>query len=85
MDKPKYPDISVPLAGEDQNAFAILGRAGEAMNRGGILLEEIETFKREALSGNYDHLLKTLKRWVDTSEANPNKEPAPAAGPEISP
>lgn len=63
--EPKYPNITVKLAGEDGNAFAILGRVAKAMQRAGIPTEEISAFRKEATSGDYDHLLQTCMRWVE--------------------
>lgn len=62
---PKYPDITVQLTGEDGNAFSILGRVIRALKRGKVPQEEIEVFKKEATSGDYDHLLVTCMQWVD--------------------
>jgi hypothetical protein len=62
----KY-DIEVNLVGEDGNAFAILGRCTKAMRRGGVPKSDIDTFLKEATSGDYDHLLQTVMRWVKVS------------------
>lgn len=62
----KYPEISVQLVGEDGNAFAILGRVTDALRRGGVAKAEINVFVAEATSGNYDELLQTCMRWVNT-------------------
>ena len=64
--KPRFPNINVPLVGEDGNAFAILGRVSKALNRGGATAKEVDEFIDEATSGDYDHLLATVQRWVDT-------------------
>lgn len=60
----KYPDVSVPLVGEDGNAFFIIGRTTRAMKRGGVSADEIKSFMEEATSGDYDHLLSTVAKWV---------------------
>lgn len=62
----KHPDIFVPLVGEDGNAFSILGRVRSALRRGGVPQDEIAKFTEEATSGDYNHLLQTVMRWVDT-------------------
>jgi hypothetical protein len=64
---PKYPDIVVPLTGHDGNAYAILGRVLQAMRRAEIPEDARQAFQREATSGDYDHLLQTIMRWVDVS------------------
>lgn len=63
--KPKHPDITVQLSGEDGNAFFILGRVRKAMRRAGLGKDEIEQFTAEAQSGDYDNLLATCCRWVE--------------------
>ncbi len=63
--EPKYPDITVRLAGEDGNAFAIIGRVKQALWRAGVPREEIEKFREEAMSGDYNDLLATCIRWVE--------------------
>jgi hypothetical protein len=62
---PRYPDILVPLTGEDGNAFAILGRTAGALRAAELPQEEIDDYFAEATRGDYDHLLQTTMRWVD--------------------
>lgn len=31
------------------------------------IMQEIDQFRKEATSGDYDHLLQTCMRWVDVS------------------
>lgn len=57
--------IKVPLTGEDGNAFAIIGRVRTALRRAGYEPELIEEFTREAMSGDYDHLIQTVLEYVD--------------------
>lgn len=64
-DKVKYPNITVKLVGTDGNAFSILGKVKNALNKGGVSSEEISIFMREATSGNYDNLLQTCCKWVN--------------------
>jgi hypothetical protein len=63
----KYPNINIPLVGEDGNAFSILGRVSRIMKRNG-LKDEVSAFHAEATSGDYDNLLRTVMAWfsVDT-------------------
>ena len=63
----KYPDVHVQLVGNDGNAFSILGNVSREMRRGGVPREEIDAFMDEAMSGDYDHLLRTCMEWVDVS------------------
>jgi len=55
----------VRLAGEDGNAFAILGRVIGALREAGYPPEEIARYQQEATSGDYDHLLGVTLAWVD--------------------
>lgn len=65
--EPKYPDVEVQLAGEDGNAYAILGRVMRALRRAGAGDADVAAFHTEATSGDYDHLLQTCMRWVDVA------------------
>lgn len=63
----RHPEVEVQLIGEDGNAFAIMGRVLNALRRAGISEEEIDVFRAEAMSGDYDHLLLTVMRWVEVT------------------
>ena len=65
---PKYPHIIVPLVGEEGNAFAILGRTNRALRLHDIPKDKINLFMKEAMSGDYNHLLCTVMDWVTTNE-----------------
>jgi hypothetical protein len=54
----------VKLVGEDGNAFAIMGRVIQALRKAG-LKDQIESFKKEAMSDDYDHLLQTAMKYVE--------------------
>jgi len=60
----KYPDLIVQLTGEDGNAFAIMGAVTREMKQFGVSREEIGKFREEAMSGDYDNLLRTCMEWV---------------------
>jgi hypothetical protein len=68
MQNVKYPEVNVDLVGEDGNAFSILARVTRAMKRAHIDKNEIDTFIKEATSGDYDNLLCTVLLWVSTDE-----------------
>ncbi len=57
--------IKVKLIGEDGNAFYILGKVCSALRRGGKGKEFIDTFMKEATSGDYTHLLATVMEVVE--------------------
>ena len=63
--QPKYPHITVHLTGNDGNAFLVLGLCQRAAKKAGLPKEEIDAFREEATSGDYDHLLQTAMRWFD--------------------
>lgn len=61
--------VTVALVGQDGNAFAILARCSDAMERVGWSETEIKDFRREAMSGDYPHLLVTVMDYCnDVSE-----------------
>lgn len=53
------------LIGHDGNAFAIMGRAINALRRAGCSNETITAYRMEAASGDYDHLLATTMKYCD--------------------
>lgn len=63
----KYPEIEVQLSGRDGNAFAIMGAVEKALRKGGISQDEISTYLKESMSGDYDNLLRTAMSWVSVS------------------
>ncbi len=63
----KYPDIEVQLSGEDGNPMMIVSRVGSAMRRAGIPEDERKAFAKEALSGDYDHVIQTAMAWVNVA------------------
>ena len=60
-------DVRVRLVGEDGNAFAILGRVSKALKRAG-LVDVADEFMGEATSGDYNHLLETVLKYVETDD-----------------
>lgn len=61
----RFPNVEVELSGQDGNAFFILGRVQQALRRAGATPEQLKEFMDEATSGDYDHLLQTVMRWVE--------------------
>jgi len=59
-----YPNITVKLTDDDGNAFYILGKVMKAMREAGLEKQDIDLFYKDATSGDYDHLLQTVMRWV---------------------
>lgn len=67
LDEPIYPDIDVELVGLDGNGFFIVSRTAQALSRGGVSKENVDRFREEATSGDYDHLLAVVQKWVTVS------------------
>lgn len=63
----KYPNVEVQLTGEDGNAFAVMGAVSKALRQAGVSQEEIDQYRKESMSGDYDHLLQAAMRWVAVS------------------
>ena len=57
--------MRVKLVGENGNALAIIGAVKNALRRHGVGTEVLEEFQAEAMSGDYNHLLRTCMEWVD--------------------
>ena len=55
----------VELVGSDGNAFAIMGKVGSALRRAGYPPAEVDKFRSEAMSGDYDNLLRVCMEWAD--------------------
>lgn len=62
MSKPE-----LKLVGEDGNVFFILGKAVREAKRAGWSIEKIEKFKKEAMSGDYDHALQTCMDYFEVT------------------
>ena len=63
----KYPEIEVQLTGNDGNAFSIMGNVSTQLRRNGVAKEEIDQYRKESMSGDYDHLLQTAMKWVSVN------------------
>lgn len=60
---PKYPNIMINLTECDGNAFVILASCLRAARKAQLSDKEIEIFVKEAMSGDYEHLLQTAILW----------------------
>ena len=65
MSLENLPRPVVKLVGEDGNAYSILGRCQAAMRKVGWQREQISLFQKEAMSGDYDQLLRTVVKYCD--------------------
>jgi hypothetical protein len=59
---------SLTLIGEDGNGMFILGRAQGAAKEAGWSKEKIATVMKDAMSGNYAHLLQTIRKHFDCDQ-----------------
>jgi hypothetical protein len=53
------------LSGKDGNAFFILYRAMQTLEKAGYSKEDVKAYEAEATSGDYDNLLAVTMRWFD--------------------
>ena len=63
----RYPDVTVQLTGMDGNAWGILGRVSKALRAAGVEQKYIEEYNEQAMSGDYDNLLRTTMEWVEVA------------------
>ena len=69
----KYPQVKVKLAGEDGNAFAVMGATRRAMRKAGLSEEQIEEYLKEAMSRDW-------RRLASLQAAYPHLTLDPGAG-----
>jgi hypothetical protein len=62
------------LSGPDGNAFAIMGKAVQAMKKAEVPEETIAQYRKEATSGDYQNLLKVTEEYVDVYQASGYKK-----------
>lgn len=72
-DLAQYPDVKVRLVGEDGNAFAIIGRVSGALRRAGHTNASKE-FADEAMTGDYNHVLRTVMAYVSVEDFDEDDE-----------
>ncbi len=65
QDEPKYPAVKVKIVGTNLEALPIIKECRRAMREAELDNIEIETFTDEAVSGNYQNLMKTITDWFD--------------------
>lgn len=64
------PKVRISLEGVDGNAFSLLGAWRHATQTQGLCPEQVEAVTREATSGDYDHLLRTLRTHSSEPEVS---------------
>jgi hypothetical protein len=60
---PKYPEVKVKLIGENGNAFSIIEKCRQAAKKACINAIETDKFMNEAVSGDYNNLLRVCMEW----------------------
>lgn len=59
--------VPITLSGEDGNAFFIIGRARGIMRLAEVDPEVIDAYTNEAMSGDYENVLRTTMRYMEVS------------------
>ena len=52
--------VKLNLVGIDGNAFSVMGAFSKAAKKQGFSKEEIDAVLKEAMAGDYNHLLNTI-------------------------
>lgn len=60
----KFPEVEVELVGQDGNASAIMGRVTAAMKDAGVAREDQDAYRKAAMGGDYDNLLRVTLETV---------------------
>ena len=61
---PKF-NVEVELVGKNGNAFAIMAEVQRGLRKAKATQEDINKFMDEAMSGDYNNLLKVCCEWVE--------------------
>jgi hypothetical protein len=64
---PLFPHVKVSLVGKEGNAFSILGAVKKEMKKNQVPQEDIDNFFNEAMSGDYDNVLRTVMKYVNVN------------------
>ena len=66
-----YKSVIANMYDVDGNAMAIIGTVTKALRRAKAPKVVIDTFFKEATSGDYEHVLKTCSDWVTVVNVRP--------------
>lgn len=66
-DKPIF--VMPDLTGPQGNALFLLGTARRLLKEAGYPKEALDSFSAEARSGDYEHLLATIRNWFRVARA----------------
>ncbi len=56
---------TVKLIGQDGNAFSVMGNVKRALKRAGADREYLDQYLKQAISGDYNHLLTVSMKYVN--------------------
>lgn len=65
MAEVKFPDVTVPMVGEDGNVFAVIGRVTKGLKRAGHREAAKEFVDVATNCGSYHEVLALAMEWVD--------------------
>lgn len=66
--------VKMKLVGLDGNAFSLLGAFAREARRQGWKQSEIDSVRKEATCGDYNHLLRTLMEFTEDPEEEEEEE-----------
>lgn len=67
--KPKLNLLQV-----DGNAFAVMGATMDALQKAGNEQNVIDSYRQEAMNGDYDHLLQVTMAYINLSHEDDDGE-----------
>jgi hypothetical protein len=59
------PKPKVKLTGSDGNAFMVIGATSKALRKAGWTSDQVDAFRKEAMSGDYNNVLCTCMKYAD--------------------
>ena len=62
----KY-SVTVKLSSQNGNALVVIGSVIRGLKKAGAPQSEIDKFKSEATSSDYDHVIQTAMKWVNVA------------------
>jgi len=71
----KFKDVVVNMRGVNGNVLVIVGTVKKALAGAGATPTELFLFVGDALSGDYEHALATIYRWVTITDEEPKETP----------